>query len=270
MTSSPSCLNPNKDTFFEGLGVWPKWMEGKWPPYWGGLRLYVFRRDKYYCQRCHKRFSAAALDCHHIVPKENGGSDNPKNLLTLCEPCHNAIHDGGIEADCLSGESLVLTDTRRTYSGPGKPKEGLVNTGEILPGVEYYAPEGKYKEAEKQKPQRFQQWLQEENRQKEKLKAEKVKRKAVKEAIKERQSLCRQLEITGFAVTCTRWRQSRAWWNLYCPFGAFFRKKHGRHYSWVCSYTYPLSDRQHHIGWYIETICAKACRYGERALVQVK
>lgn len=77
------------------LGVWDGWKQGKFPPYWEMLRRYIFRRDRYRCKRCHKFFrDARLLDFHHVVPKEIGGSDNPRNLATLCEKCHDLIHLG--------------------------------------------------------------------------------------------------------------------------------------------------------------------------------
>jgi hypothetical protein len=79
------------------LGFWKGWQEGEFPPYWGVLRLYVFRRDGYRCTVCHKVFrNEKLLDAHHIIEKERGGSDNPKNLATVCSKCHNAIHDGDV------------------------------------------------------------------------------------------------------------------------------------------------------------------------------
>ena len=78
--------------FLESLGTWEHWAEGKSPPYWESLRLYVFLRDKRKCWRCHGLFAESGLECHHIVPKEQGGSDNPKNLRTLCGVCHDVAH----------------------------------------------------------------------------------------------------------------------------------------------------------------------------------
>lgn len=30
---------------------------------------------------------------HHIVPKKQGGSDDPENLALLCHRCHNRLHN---------------------------------------------------------------------------------------------------------------------------------------------------------------------------------
>lgn len=73
---------------FDDLGWWYGWSQGIEPPYWEELRLYVFQRDKFTCQTCHKQFGMSGLTCHHRVPKEEGGSDSAKNLVTLCNDCH--------------------------------------------------------------------------------------------------------------------------------------------------------------------------------------
>ena len=52
----------------------------------------VLNRDNYTCQCCGKKH--ARLEVHHIIFRSKGGSDDEKNLITLCEKCHKAIHDG--------------------------------------------------------------------------------------------------------------------------------------------------------------------------------
>ena len=41
------------------------------------------------CERCHR---APATMAHHIVPKRDGGSDDPINLQALCDMCHAQVH----------------------------------------------------------------------------------------------------------------------------------------------------------------------------------
>ena len=52
----------------------------------------VLHRDNYTCQCCGKKH--VRLEVHHIVFRSLGGSDDEKNLITLCEKCHKAVHDG--------------------------------------------------------------------------------------------------------------------------------------------------------------------------------
>lgn len=52
----------------------------------------VLHRDNYTCQCCGKKH--VRLEVHHIVFRSMGGTDDERNLITLCEKCHKAIHDG--------------------------------------------------------------------------------------------------------------------------------------------------------------------------------
>lgn len=47
-----------------------------------------FLADHPTCQHCGR----LATVVHHIVPKGQGGGDNPDNLLALCNPCHSRVH----------------------------------------------------------------------------------------------------------------------------------------------------------------------------------
>lgn len=53
------------------------------------LRTQVFKRDKYYCQKCGR---LEALEIHHIVPRVDNGKDILDNLITLCLACHKEWH----------------------------------------------------------------------------------------------------------------------------------------------------------------------------------
>ena len=52
----------------------------------------VLHRDNYTCQCCGKKH--VRLEVHHIIFRNLGGTDDEKNLITLCEKCHKAVHDG--------------------------------------------------------------------------------------------------------------------------------------------------------------------------------
>lgn len=73
----------------EQLGWWDKWSEGKPPPYWNRLRSYIFHRDKETCKECGGKFDHSFLTVYHIQPKETGGTDSSRNLITLCINCRN-------------------------------------------------------------------------------------------------------------------------------------------------------------------------------------
>ena len=56
----------------------------------------VLDRDEHECQCCHGKHKDSRLEVHHIIFRSNGGSDDPKNLITLCHTCHAALHRGEI------------------------------------------------------------------------------------------------------------------------------------------------------------------------------
>jgi 5-methylcytosine-specific restriction endonuclease McrA len=57
-------------------------------PNWNKIRQYVQERDKW-CVLCGEK----GEEIHHVVYKNDGGSDTPDNLVLLCKDCHKAIHD---------------------------------------------------------------------------------------------------------------------------------------------------------------------------------
>ena len=52
----------------------------------------IRNRDNYTCQCCGKK--NIRLEVHHIIYRSNGGNNDENNLITLCENCHNNVHDG--------------------------------------------------------------------------------------------------------------------------------------------------------------------------------
>jgi len=60
------------------------------------IRRKVWERDRYRCQECGIRVGLGRglrPHTHHMVPKSLGGSDQERNLITLCQPCHTAKVD---------------------------------------------------------------------------------------------------------------------------------------------------------------------------------
>ncbi len=55
---------------------------------WRSLREYILERDGYTCQDCGKFLMDLGLFIHHIKPIFRNGSNEPKNLITLCGKCH--------------------------------------------------------------------------------------------------------------------------------------------------------------------------------------
>ncbi|MEA1968036.1 MAG: RNA-guided endonuclease IscB [Thermodesulfobacteriota bacterium] len=52
---------------------------------------YVLCRDKHNCQLCAGK--TGKMNVHHVVWRSDGGSDTPENLITLCEKCHEKVHN---------------------------------------------------------------------------------------------------------------------------------------------------------------------------------
>lgn len=57
---------------------------------WFKIRLLIYKRDNYTCQKCALKMSkkTGAFHIHHIVPFLISFDNSLKNLITLCPPCH--------------------------------------------------------------------------------------------------------------------------------------------------------------------------------------
>jgi hypothetical protein len=62
------------------------------------VRLAVLERDNYTCSECkwdRSRWSREVprfFELHHVTPHAEGGPNEPDNLVTLCNVCHDDIH----------------------------------------------------------------------------------------------------------------------------------------------------------------------------------
>jgi|GEM_PF-4028955 len=71
-------------------------MSEDYPPDWDCRRKEVYERDNYKCQNCGRsggNNQNTNLHAHHIVPKSKGGTHKKSNLISICEDCHDAIHN---------------------------------------------------------------------------------------------------------------------------------------------------------------------------------
>ena len=62
---------------------------------WHLIANEIKKRDHYRCQSCLRRFRMDLLTVHHIFARDQGGDDNPDNLIALCRPCHDEIEELG-------------------------------------------------------------------------------------------------------------------------------------------------------------------------------
>ncbi len=79
------------------------------------LRIACLIRDSYMCQHCHKRH--VRLEAHHIIYRENGGKDTLTNLATLCEQCHQRLHEGKIKLKVTGVSGHLDQIAQRTMQG---------------------------------------------------------------------------------------------------------------------------------------------------------
>jgi len=78
---------------------------------WVDIREAVLRRDNYKCLECGTHCHAAEADVHHVLPRSAGGTDEPSNLVTLCDGCHAAHHPklaGGLARRMLEKWAIRL------------------------------------------------------------------------------------------------------------------------------------------------------------------
>lgn len=79
--------------------------------HWKAIRAQVIKRDKscFICQ------SISYLTAHHIKPRRHGGKTTVRNLITLCQNCHDDI-------EAADGDWTVIINTRqRRYFGYDDP-----------------------------------------------------------------------------------------------------------------------------------------------------
>ena len=72
-----------------------EYQQGEQEDSWN-VREYVLFRDGHTCQCCKGKSKDKLLNVHHIESRKTGG-DAPNNLITLCETCHKAYHQGKIQ-----------------------------------------------------------------------------------------------------------------------------------------------------------------------------
>ena len=57
--------------------------------FWDAARSFVFRRDRFTCQICRRRYRVRHLEVDHIVEIARGGAPlDYLNLQTVCRSCH--------------------------------------------------------------------------------------------------------------------------------------------------------------------------------------
>lgn len=58
--------------------------------YFEAHRKFYWSHFEHKCYNCES--TTDALELHHIIPLSLGGTNNPTNMVPLCERCHGLIH----------------------------------------------------------------------------------------------------------------------------------------------------------------------------------
>lgn len=81
-----------------------EYQEGNQLGFWN-IREYILCRDGHICQSCKGKSKDKILNVHHIESRKTGGN-SPNNLITLCETCHKAYHNGILKLNLRRGSSF--------------------------------------------------------------------------------------------------------------------------------------------------------------------
>ncbi|MFX0063206.1 MAG: RNA-guided endonuclease IscB [Candidatus Hermodarchaeota archaeon] len=76
-------------------------------------KSYIRARDNHTCQLCQGKSKVRRLECHHIISRNDGGTDAPNNLITLCEECHDQVHK---RIKKLSSRTIKTSITRNIHA----------------------------------------------------------------------------------------------------------------------------------------------------------
>lgn len=84
------------------------------------IRFEVFKRDEFTCQYCGRKSPDVVLEVDHIVPRCNGGLDDPINLRTSCWDCNHGKAGVPLES-VVTGEdphdrAVLILEQERTLA----------------------------------------------------------------------------------------------------------------------------------------------------------
>ncbi|MBH0121542.1 HNH endonuclease [Rhodococcus sp. CX] len=110
-------------------------------------RYEILRRDNHACRYCGATAPDVKLVVDHVIPQALGGSDEPSNLITACDPCNSGksatIADAPVVSD-VDERAAQWSSAMRQAAEEISADSRLVNTvcervDEIMPG---YRPVG--------------------------------------------------------------------------------------------------------------------------------
>ena len=105
-----------------------RWGSGRGGRPWRCLHDQVLLRDLYTCQYCKEVFDPKDLVCDHIINTAQGGTDDPTNLQTLCNPCH----DKKTHAESMAGGYQKIVNRWSADTAPHLVYKKISRLGEKL------------------------------------------------------------------------------------------------------------------------------------------
>lgn len=72
------------------------------------VKAFILHRDGYQCQKC--KAKDVPLHVHHLKFKNQGGTDAPSNLITLCKDCHDKLHRGEFQLKGVKSKTKHATE----------------------------------------------------------------------------------------------------------------------------------------------------------------
>ncbi len=84
------------------------------------LEKIIYQEANSKCSFCPES-EIASLDIHHIISREEGGSNEVDNLILVCKNCHSKIHDGIISfQDIIKKKNKLDLDNGKDYKTKDK------------------------------------------------------------------------------------------------------------------------------------------------------
>ena len=77
---------------FELNGKQYQWFKRMPDNQWREIRQFVYERDNGICQYCGEHTELNECNIHHVFELNQGGTNHPSNLKTLCKNCHKKRH----------------------------------------------------------------------------------------------------------------------------------------------------------------------------------
>lgn len=108
---------------------------------WDATRRRVLNRDGHACRFCgttddeHREEHDTGLHVHHVIPRNDGGTDDPDNLLTVCCRCHRTLEETHAKAlsqlerdpDETTARAGATYTVRRCWAEADKIDDGLAD-----------------------------------------------------------------------------------------------------------------------------------------------